>query len=279
MAKRMPKEAEVVDKELVAFVDVVRPAGPIDQKTGKAIMEIAKGFLDSLTRRYQEAEAKVDVWALDPTLNRLIGKNGVVVIASQEDADEAGRLCNEIAATGKEIEESWEKETGFFHRFHKALTERRGKCQRILDGHIGKLKGGVRFWLLAEADRKRKAEAAANERINQQFQSAGIKEPPPPVSFEKPAVAGMSGRASWGYNVPDKLALIKAVARGKAPIEALEIAESWVKKDVNLNHARAIENPETHKKYLYDGTVEIFEDLNMARREKGARLGMVREDG
>lgn len=263
MAKAMTaKAAEAVpDKEITALVEIIDTRG-LDAKTRNTLVNVAVGFLGSLNERELEAQAKVEALLADPDLNRLLDpKTMLATIKNQEDADTAGRICKELAEGGKEIGELTEKETGFFHRFHKTLTERRGKHQKALDSCIKKLKEGVRLWLLAEQQRVAQAEAAANAKIEQEF-----GEEAPPVSFEKPKVEGMSGRTVWLYRIPDMAAFIKAVARGKAPQAAVMVNEDWLSGDVTLNHDRAVKDEATGKLFLYEGTVEVFQDLQMARR-------------
>jgi hypothetical protein len=85
----------------------------------------------------------------------------------------------------------------------------------------------------AEAEARRIAEEAALARAvaleaggNKAAAEAVMAAPvvPAPVVVEKTVPAGYGGatRRTWGAEVFDKLALVKAVAEGKAPLEAVE---------------------------------------------------------
>jgi len=252
------KKVKPEEKELTQFIEIIQPT--VSPKAKDAVVGVVQSFLASLNDRNVWAEKKTKEAVNVPELRELIDPQaGIVVIKSQVDADMAGDLCNDLAEVSEEVEESWDKETSFFHRFHKTLTERRGTHQKTLNKYIGLLKDGVRRWLLQEQQRIKDQEAKANEIVQKDDPTA------PPVIFEKAEASGLSGRKMWEYNVPDFMALIKAVARGKAPMEWLMVDDRVAKADVRMHHDRAVLD-QAGKKYLYEGTVEVYEDISMARR-------------
>jgi len=254
------KKLKPEDKELTQFVEIIQPT--VSPKAKDAVVGVVQSFLASLNDRNDWAEKKTREAVNVPELRALIDPQaGIVVLKNQVAADVAGDLCNDLAAVSEEIAESWEKETSFFHRFHKTLTERRGTHQKTLNRYIGLLKDGVRRWLLQEQQRIKAQEAKANEIVREADPTA------PPVVFEKPTVSGMSGRKKWVWDVPDFMAFIKVVARNKAAaIEFLEINERVLQSYVDLHHDQALTNDKDTKKYLFEGTVEVHEDMSMARR-------------
>ena len=69
----------------------------------------------------------------------------------------------------------------------------------------------------AETERQRIAEADAKRLAADTMPTA------PVISMESTKVAGISTRENWSCAVTDKLALIKAVAAGTAPVELLDV--------------------------------------------------------
>jgi len=253
------KKVKPEDRELTQFIEIIQPT--VSPRAKDAVVGVVQSFLGSLNDRNAWAEKKTREAVNVPELHRLIDPQaGIVIIKSQVDADLAGDLCNDLAEVEQEVMDSWDKERGFFHRFHKTLTERTSTHAKVLNRHIAMLKDGVRRWKLKRDKEIQEQEAKANEIVREADPTA------PPVIFEKAEVSGLSGRKTWGYNVPDFMALVKAVAKGKAPVECLMVTDKWLKADVTLHHDRAIENLNTQKKYLYEGTVEVYEDISMARR-------------
>jgi len=252
------KKLKPENKELTQFVGIIQPT--VSPRAKDAVVGVVQSFLESLNDRNAWAEKKTKEAVNVPELRDLIDPQaGIVIIKSQVDADMAGDLCNDLAAVEEEVMESWDKERSFFHRFHKTLTERTSTHSKVLNRYIAMLKDGVRRWLLQEQQRIKDQEAKANEIVREADPTA------PPVIFEKAEASGLSGRKMWEYNVPDFMALIKAVARGKAPMEWLMIDDRVAKADVRMHHDRAVLD-QAGKKYLYEGTVEVYEDISMARR-------------
>jgi len=264
-AKKVKSEDKDRNQELTQFVEIIQPT--VSPRVKDQVVGVVRSFLDSLNDRNAWAEKKTREAVNVPELHRLIDPlAGIVIIKSQRDADIAGDLCNDLAAVQEEVIESWDKERGFFHRFHKTLTERTSTHSKILNRYIAMLKDGARRWLLKEEQRIKAQEAKANEIVREADPTA------PPVVFEKPTVSGLGGRKKWVWDAPDFMAFIKVVLRNKTAIEFLEINEKVLQSYVDLHHDQAVQIPlnpkdgEVVKKYLFEGTVEIKPDISMARR-------------
>lgn len=255
MAKKATFTVTAPSRELTEFTEVLYPG--LDLKTNRAIFKIVAQFLESLNERERKAAQKTEEWQESlPKMLTLHPVTKQVKIDNQEQADAAGAIANSIAATVKEIGESWEKETAFFNRFHKTLTARRGKYQAILNALIGKIKLGIGLWVLQERKRREEEEAKIN---------AALPAEAPPVTLDKPRVEGMSPRTIYKYQIVNLMDLLRLIVKGKAPITAIQVNDSWMTDEVNQKHDMAIEAPDG-RRYLYDGTVEVIEDVSMARR-------------
>ena len=246
------------NQELTQFVEIIQPT--VSPRAKAAVVGVVESFLASLNERNDWATKKTEEAVNVPQLQRLIDPvAGIVIIKTQEEADLAGDLCNDLAAVLEEVTESWDKERGFFHRFHKTLTERTSTHAKVLNRYVALLKDGARRWTVKKNQEIKAQEVKANEIVREADPTA------PPVVFEKATVSGLSDRKSWEYNVPDFMALIKAVARGRAPMEWLMIDDRVAKADVRIHHDRAVLD-QAGKKFLYEGTVEVYEDISMSRR-------------
>jgi len=261
-AKKVKPEDKDKNQELTQFVEIIQPT--VSPRAKAAVVGVVESFLASLNERNVWADKKTTEAVNAPELRGLIDSvAGIVIIKGQEDADLAGDLCNDLATVSDEVAESWEKETGFFHRFHRTLTERRSTHQRTLARHIALLKDGVRRWKLKRDKEIQEQEAKANEIVQKDDPTA------PPVIFEKAEVSGLSGRKKWVWDVPSLDAFIKVLVRGKLGAEFLSINEKVLQSYVNLHHDQAIQGVKQDggiKKYLFEGTVEVHEDISMSRR-------------
>ncbi len=249
MAKAALKEKPEVDsKEVAEFIGVIQPPDTITPETRMAIVAIMTAFLESIQEREAKAEVMVNEALTDSRLAKLTDKKTkAIVVRTQEEADLAGTLANVLAEVDTVAAGLCEKETAFFNKFHKRLTGPRGDRSKKLKAKIAEIKNAAAVWL--------KKEMARISELEQKSEEAPV--------LPKPQIEGLSGRKVQRYRITDLRALVKAVARNKAPLEAIMINDSWLQKDVDLNHDKAVEID--GKKYLYDG-VEVFTDIEMARR-------------
>lgn len=79
-----------------------------------------------------------------------------------------------------------------------------------------------------DAEQRRQAEIAERERASQQQAeskriAADTMPSQPVIAHAAPKVAGVSTRYDWHGEVTDKLALVKAVAAGNAPLDLLDV--------------------------------------------------------
>lgn len=206
-------------------------------------------------------ELSSKILGIKATANQLFNaKTKTFVVKSQGDADAAGAVCQEIGGYLKLVGSYWDDVVASAHALHKDLVAKRKEFLDPAQSLDRAIKAAVQTWVTAE---QKKAEAL-QEKLAVKAEAAGL---PPPI-VEGPAVEGLSAKRKWIHKTLDTTAMkefVKAVAAGKAPIEALEINESWLGKDIDLHHERAAKDPLTGKTYLYPG-VEIYEITNMVRK-------------
>lgn len=275
-ATALKAEVPVNSQELAGFLDIITVNKLLEPAKKEVLYDVAVAFLRSLDMRESRAKEMVAEVAEDPELKILINPvSKRVLIRSKEDADLAANVANRIAAVKEQVSALCEKETSFFNKFHKTLTGRRKPHVDTLDGFINMLKEGSRMWLLAEQRREAERVAAANQEIQKEYVNAGLSaQEAPVVSPEAPKISGMSGFTIYDYAVPDFMALVKAVSRGKVPLSALQVNDEWMTLEVRKDHALAVKGdgdsvPSDKGNYLgtlHEGCVQVFEDLSMRRR-------------
>lgn len=267
-------------QELIEFVNIIETPG-ISKKDKQTLLTIAAGFLQYIEDREAQSASMVDGWVNNPaaTGGLIDPKTQRAVITSKAEADTAAAICNELAASIAQINASTAKETSFFHKMHSRLTSRRNGFIVTLNGLITKLKNGNSEWLRAEQQRIRQEQEriqreqdAQQAKIEKKAEKAGVPPPPPPPApiFEQPKIAGMADKKVWRYRVPQGLefaAFVKAIVKGSENLRnegPLTINDDYMKKYVALNHDAAV--TKNGKKYLFGGSLEIYEDTQMSRR-------------
>lgn len=173
-----------------------------------------------------------------------------IAIKSQTDADTASLVTAEIAAYKSRIGAFWDEDISRAHKLHKSLVAKRKKFLDPANSLESEIKAAVTFWVNAE---KRKAEDLQRD-LAVAAKEVGL---PPPV-VEAPRVEGLRFSEAWVFTITDKMAFIKAIAKEKAPIEAMVIDESWLGADVRNRHDRAVPD-ENGELYLYPG-VKIYKE-------------------
>ncbi|MBI4395468.1 MAG: hypothetical protein HY548_00135 [Elusimicrobia bacterium] len=157
--------------------------------------------------------------------------------------DAAAVFLVDVKRFRKKIEDTFEPVVKKAHDAWKAACKLRNDVESPLDQAERQIKGAMARWY-DEQERKRKEEEARiaaemkkqedDSRLNQaaDLEAAGDKEAaeavlsapsvPATVTLEKPKTDGIGMRKRWRAEVIDKMALIKAVAEGKAPAAMLE---------------------------------------------------------
>jgi len=187
------------------------------------------------------------------------GEKMIFVISDQTEADLAGRAIQAISDYKKAVGSYWDGVVGAAHALHRSLTTKRKAFLDPADNLDSQLRRAVSSWVFIE---RRKA-MEKQEELNKQAEEVGL----PASLVEGPSVSGISASDTWTFRELDSAAkreLCKAIGAGKAPVDAIEVAESWLRKDVKQNHEKAVEDPQTKKKYLYPG-VEIYETVALKR--------------
>ena len=108
--------------------------------------------------------------------------------------------------------------------FQRAEQERQRKAQEAEARRLEKLAEQR----AQRADAKGDADRAEQERMDAEQQAAMVRAMP----TEAPKVKGISSRTDYDFEVSDKMALIKAVAAGTAPLVYLDINDQAIRKVV-----------------------------------------------
>ena len=124
---------------------------------------------------------------------------------------------------GKRLEACRKTANGEMNRWGQKLEAERQRHQRELDAAVRQEKEELEA--LASQNRARGRVAAARE-----LQATADITIAAQIPEAKAATMFSTGRKNWKIRVTDKMALIKAVAAGTVPEEALEVNESWLRK-------------------------------------------------
>jgi hypothetical protein len=168
-----------------------------------------------------------------------------LVIETDEQFVKAGELLKAIKALRAEIDQTFDPIIGKAHEAHKEAIAQKKKVDAPLVEAEGLLKPRIARYL-EDQERKRRAEElrlqklAQEEAERQQLADAALlddigetamanalieeKVYTPPVVLPRtaPKIAGITVRETWSAQVVNLMDLVKAVAAGRAPIQALQ---------------------------------------------------------
>jgi len=190
-----------------------------------------------------DIEAKAE--ELTKEIGPVLAVAGEIVVRDAGSYQAAGETWKELTGLEKRIKAYWEDDVETARNLHKSLVAKRDAMLVPVGEQKNALRLGMKTFedeqerarraaqAAAEAEARRIAEEAALARAvaleaggNKAAAEAVMAAPvvPAPVVVEKTVPAGFGGatRRTWGAEVFDKLALVKAVAEGKAPLEAVE---------------------------------------------------------
>lgn len=182
---------------------------------------------------------------LQKELTPIMISANAVVVADAATYDIAGQTCKELTALEKRIQKYWEEDIDRAYQSHRSLTRKRDEMLKPVSERKVLLKRQMGVWedeqervrretqrVADEAARKMAeeqalAEAEAHERAGDSAAAAAVLEQPmqpPPVAVRSavPKGYGTFTRKIWRAEIVDLMALVKAVAAGKAPLQALE---------------------------------------------------------
>lgn len=181
-----------------------------------------------------------------------------LIVTDAGSFEKAGEILRHVATVKKEIKAILDPEIEEKHKAHKTAVAERAGWLDPLETAEKNLKTRMAHWqseqeriaqenarkererLQKEAEDRRLAEALAAEQVAKEAAQSGddvgailaqaqadaaLSAPiiTAPVRVETaPKVAGVSFRESWGFEIVDFPALVKAVADGKVPALALE---------------------------------------------------------
>lgn len=193
---------------------------------------------------FNENAVAQQVAKLDEKALAELAQAQAITISSNQEYEDAGNILKQVKNRQRELEAQQKGTTA-------PINEALKKVRELFRGPLDKLsqaeqiiKRGMADWYrkeqqriaderraAAEAARKeqerlaRRAEKAAekgqdDKAMELQMQAAHVA--PPVVQAEAPKAAGVAVRARWTAEVVDKMALIRAVAEGKASPDLLE---------------------------------------------------------
>jgi hypothetical protein len=180
-------------------------------------------------------------------------------VADNQSYERAAHMLKVVAAVRAEVEETFGPVVASAHAAHKAALAAKAKHDEPLkaaERHLKASMGGYaaeqervrqaeqrRLAAIAQAEAEAEAKRLAEEQVLElaiEAEQAGddeqaeaiLAEPLPPpepvfaapviVPRSTPQVAGISSRQTWKAECCDLLALVRAVAAGQAPIDALQ---------------------------------------------------------
>lgn len=172
-------------------------------------------------------------------------------IQTGEDYERAGELLKTVKGLRAEIDSTFDPIITAAHKAHKEALEQKKKVEAPLAEAENLLKPKIAAYLAEEerkrreeelrlqklaqeeAERRRLEEAAMLDDIGETAEANAILEEPvfvPAVTVQPtaPKVAGITMRTTWAAQVTDLVALVKGVASGKVPIQALKADQTFL---------------------------------------------------
>jgi hypothetical protein len=178
---------------------------------------------------------------LAPVLERI---KAIKVIDAQT-FEAAGISCAEITEWEKKVGEYWDEDVERAHKAHKSLVAKRAAMLDPLGEAKKALRQQMGSWHQEEERKRLESERQAQESARKQAEDDAIaqaaelekqgrpeeaarvvSEPvaPPPVVVRSnvPKGFGQFTRKTWKFEVTDMMALVKAVAAGQVPLNAIQ---------------------------------------------------------
>lgn len=175
----------------------------------------------------------------------------MLVVESDADLENANQLIHPVAAMLREWTEYWAPKKAAAHTVHKMLcdaekqlADRLMKIRRTVESKMSVYVTEQRRKAAEEQERVRREVEAEQERLRKEAeklmakgfvaeaqQKATVSENivVPTVPVEPVQLAGTRTRETWGCTINDKMALVKAVAQGVVPLEALDVNEAYIR--------------------------------------------------
>jgi hypothetical protein len=168
-----------------------------------------------------------------------------IVVKDATTYQMAGETWKDLTGLEKRIKEYWEGDVDAAHKLHKSLTAKRDAMLKP----VGERKTALRMEMRtfedeekrirreaqakAEAEAKREAEEAAlthaveleangHREAAEALIAAPVVAPPVFIPSTTPTGFGNATRRTWGAEILNLMNLVKAVAAGKVPIQAIE---------------------------------------------------------
>lgn len=166
----------------------------------------------SLTRI--EADAQRDAGLL-LTLARQI------IVRTPEQAEKANGVLAQITVRQKKIEEWFKDPIADLHSAHKRMTQRRAAAVAIYEQPRMLIRQKLAQFQQAQEDARREAEEAAMKAAELASENGEPVFTAPITVPEPVALEGVSFVEQWSCEVDDPMAIIKAVAEGRAPVSVV----------------------------------------------------------
>lgn len=213
----------------------------------------------------REKAAEALLTALDRKIAPMVdSKTRQILIRDQRDAELLGSIVKtDIPAIEADIYKWFGKDTDDARKLYESLREKRDRFGKPIENRKRQYRNLITNWVFAEQKRKDEEAAERQRQIDEIAPEAGAV-----VQSEEVELFGFSTVKRKGVKVVDSQLLIKLIAAGEAPWNLLvaepidmEILRKEARKEFDSVQASA-----DGKKYLYNGTVEIYEEGGISSR-------------
>lgn len=180
-------------------------------------------------------------------------------ISSPVQYEEAGGMLKGIMALKKKVAETFDPHIKRAYEAHRSLVSEKRTHEAPLEQAEQSLKRTMLSYQLAEEQKRREAEARAQEEARKErekleaqaaraaakgktekaeaLQVAAAAVVAPVIPTSTPKLAGVSVRVTWRAEVTNLMDLVKAVAAGAVPLNALQADSTFLN-----NQARAMKD-------------------------------------
>jgi len=168
------------------------------------------------------------------------------IVNSDEEYEMVGEAAKRLKGMSKKADEFFDPLIKNAFKTHRDLTAAKKKITEPLERRSRMLSQSiVDFNSRREAERRK-----AEEEANKLAETEGIENPPVIVQETVPKVQGISTRDNWSAVVVDLNELIKAIAKGKVPLMAINQNQTFLnqqarslKDQLDYPGVKAVNNP------------------------------------
>jgi hypothetical protein len=195
-----------------------------------------------------------DPEAIEARVQPILELAAAIRIQSNAECREAGDFLLAVKAVMAEVDEEFDPAIKRWHEGHKAELARKARLYQPLATVVARIKNLISGWFAAEEQRAaaeerraqaladqealrlRAEEAAALRSIGAEDAAVRVLSSPPPAYYQAPVIHGSSRpvmpgivpRENWTYEVTNMMALVRAVACGRAPLGCLMVNSAFM---------------------------------------------------